>query len=329
MKHVTNVSILWSIFVMCVIVACSTMRTPHEGPSSDSKGRWSAKTPMPTQISEVTVAAANNKIYVIGGSTKELVDHRQNLEYDIANDSWRERAPLPRGLTHAGATSLKGKIYVVGAFTASGHGDAVNLVYEYDPATDSWRTLAPLKSPRGSVGVTVLNGKIHAIGGRGVDKVTVTTHEVYDPASGKWSELAPLPKARDHLAVVAGDAFIHAIGGRLNASTEKVDLHDIYNPATNSWQAGPPLPTARSGVAGALYQGKIFVAGGECRDKRTYPENEAFDLKSGRWTSYTPMVMGRHGFGAVTVGRNLYFAGGAVECGGGQRSDELLVFNLP
>ena len=91
----------------------------------------------------------------------------------------------------------------------------------------------------------------------------------------------------------------------------------------------PPLPTARSGVAGALYQGKIFVAGGECRDKRTYPENEAFDLKSGRWTSYTPMVMGRHGFGAVTVGRNLYFAGGAVECGGGQRSDELLVFNLP
>jgi hypothetical protein len=330
MKRVTIVSIVSSILVTFVIVACSMMTTTsQQSPSSDSTGRWSAKTPMPIQISEVTVAAANNKIYVIGGSTKELVDHRQNLEYDIATDRWRQRAPLPRGLTHAGATSLNGKIYVVGAFTASGHGNAVNLVYEYDPAKDAWNTLAPLKNPRGSVGVTVLNGKIHAIGGRGLDKVTVTTHEVYDSASGKWTELAPLPKARDHLAVVAGDAFVHAIGGRLNASSENVDLHDIYNPKTNAWHAGPPLPTARSAVAGALYRGKIFVAGGECRDKRTFPENEAFDLKTGRWISFTPMVMGRHGFGAVTVGRNLYFVGGAVECGGGGRSDELLVFTLP
>jgi hypothetical protein len=62
MKHVTIVSILWSIFVMCVIVACSTMRAAHEGPPFDSKGRWSAKARMPIQISEVTVAAANNKI---------------------------------------------------------------------------------------------------------------------------------------------------------------------------------------------------------------------------------------------------------------------------
>jgi N-acetylneuraminic acid mutarotase len=49
-------------------------------------------------------------------------------------------------MTHAAATGLNGKVYVVGAFTASGHGNAVNLVYDYDPATDAWRTLAPLKS---------------------------------------------------------------------------------------------------------------------------------------------------------------------------------------
>lgn len=140
---------------------------------------------MPIEISEVTVAAVNNKIYVIGGSTADRVDHQLNHEYDIATDRWRARAPLPRGLTHAAAAGLNGKIYVVGAFTATGHGGAVNLVYEYDPAADAWRTLAPLKNPRGSVGVTVLNGKIHAVGGCGLDKVTVTTHEVLDPAGGK------------------------------------------------------------------------------------------------------------------------------------------------
>ena len=83
---------------------------------------------MPIQIGEVTVATANGKIYAIGGSTADIVDQRLNQEYDIATDRWRERAPLPRGMTHAAATSLNGKIYVVGAFTASGHGNAVNLV---------------------------------------------------------------------------------------------------------------------------------------------------------------------------------------------------------
>ena len=100
---------------------------------------------MAIQIGEVTVATANSKIYVIGGSTADVVDQKLNQEYDVAKDSWRNRAPLPRGMTHAAATSLNGKIYVVGAFTASGHGNAVNLVYEYDPALDAWRTLAPLK----------------------------------------------------------------------------------------------------------------------------------------------------------------------------------------
>ena len=79
---------------------------------------------------------------------------------------------------------MNGKVFVVGGFTRNVHMGALDVAFEYNPASDSWRTLAPLKSPRGSVGVTALNGKIHAIGGRGVDTVTVATHEVYDPATG-------------------------------------------------------------------------------------------------------------------------------------------------
>ena len=312
-----------------LFIACSSGVRPQSSQSIVPSGSWSRRAPLPISISEVAVAATDGKIYVIGGSTPERVDQPTNYEYDIASNTWRERAPLPRGLTHAAAVSLRGKIYVVGGFTASGHGGAVDLVFEYDPATDSWRSRAPLNSPRGSVGVTVLDGKIHAIGGRGVDRVTVATHEVYDPATDRWGLLAQLPKARDHLAVVAGDAFIHVIGGRLNSSAENVDLHDIYNPATDSWHSGPPLPTPRSSVAAALYQGKIFVVGGECLNKRTYPQNEAFDLKSGSWSSFAPLAIGRHGFGAAAVGRNLYFAAGATECGGGERTNELLAFSLP
>jgi hypothetical protein len=49
------------------------------------------------------------------------------------------------------------------------------------------------------------------------------------------------------------------------------------------------MPTARSGVAGALYQDKIFVAGGECRDKKTFPEFEGYDVKTSRWASFAPL----------------------------------------
>jgi hypothetical protein len=63
---------------------------------------------MPIEISEVAVVAADNKIYVIGGSTRDRVDQQVVLQYDTASDGWRERAPLSRGLTHAGATTLKG-----------------------------------------------------------------------------------------------------------------------------------------------------------------------------------------------------------------------------
>ena len=76
-------------------------------------------------------------------------------------------------------------------------------------------------------------------------------------------------------------------------------------------------------------RGKIFVAGGECRDKQTYPEFEGYDVKTGGWAPFAPLPAGRHGFGAATVGRFIYFAGGALGCGGNGRSDELLVFNLP
>jgi hypothetical protein len=54
------------------------------------------------------------------------------------------------------------------------------------------------------------------------------------------------------------------------------------------YHAGPALPTARSGIAGVLDQDFIIVAAGERRDKKTFLELEAHDLKIGRWVSLAP-----------------------------------------
>ena len=90
-----------------------------------------------------------------------------------------------------------------------------------------------------------------------------------------------------------------------------------------------PLPIPRSGVASVLYRGMILVLGGELPPDHTFPDNEAYDPKTDRWTTLAPMPAGRHGFGAGVVGDNVYFVGGALKPGGGGVTDQLIMFHLP
>ena len=94
------------------------------------------------------------------------------------------------------------------------------------------------------------------------------------------------------------------------------------------YHAGPALPTARSGIAGVLDHDFIIVAAGECRDKKTFPELEAYDLKIGRWVSLAPLPVGGHGLGRVVVGNTLYLPP-VVSNGAAGRSIELSMLRLP
>jgi N-acetylneuraminic acid mutarotase len=296
--------------------------------AADPPGAWSIKSHLPEPRGETAVAAANGKLYVLGGATLDRESSPLAEEYDLLTDQWRVLAPIPRATSHPGVAALNGKLYVVGGFTANVHSGALDTVFEYDPATGAWRSLAPLAKPRGSVGVAPLNGKLHAVGGRGLDRVTVATHEIFDPASGKWSPAAPLPAARDHLAVVAAAGKLHVIGGRTNNNTtDNTARHDVYDPATDRWSKAAPMPTARSAPGATLVNDQILVVGGECDRGRTFNQNEAYDIKADRWVTLASPV-GRHGFGGASLGDGVYFAGGNKGCGGGDMTDELLLFRL-
>jgi N-acetylneuraminic acid mutarotase len=296
---------------------------------SASGGTWSTKSLMAGQHNEVAVATVGGKIYAISGSNRTDYQLPGVEEYDPATDRWRARAAIPRGVNHASAAVVNGKIYVVGGFTKRQHGDPVTQVLEYDPAADSWRSAGAMKVSLGSVSAVVLDGKIHVIGGRGADLKTVASHDIYDPASNTWSTGAPLPQALDHIMTVVADGKIHAIGGRTIESSDFVNTHSIYDPKANAWTAGPPLPTPRSNGAGVLYKGMIVVAGGEGGPTGVFDENEAFDLKSGKWSPLTKLPAGLHGVSAAVVGDTAYFVGGSLGNGSGAATDQLLAFRLP
>ncbi len=161
--------------------------------AADPSGTWSVAAHLPQPRGETAMAALNGKLYVLGGYTPGNEASPLAEEYDPTSKAWRVLPPIPRTVSHPGVAALDGKLYVVGGFTANVHAGAIDSAFVYDPATNAWRALSPMTKPRGSVAVAALDGKLHALGGRGLDKVTVATHEVYDPETGKWSFVAPLP----------------------------------------------------------------------------------------------------------------------------------------
>ena len=129
--------------------------------------------PMPSERSEVAVAAVEGRIYVVGG-----FDGQTELEvYDPTADRWTRGAPFPRPLHHAAAAGLDGKLLVIGGYIDGW--TASDTVYEYDPATDRWQTRASMPTPRGALAAAVIDGKIHAVGGVGRDRRNTGAHEVY------------------------------------------------------------------------------------------------------------------------------------------------------
>jgi len=293
------------------------------------------KAPLPTKRFEVGAVAVGGKFFVLAGESNGEQATTLNTEYDPVTNRWHELAPIPHVTSHPGVAAGNAKIYVLGGFTGVPHTGAMDIAFEYDIAKDKWSALPPLSSPRASVGTAFVDGKLHAVSGRGLDQVTVNTHEVYDPATGKWSKAAPLPTARDHAGVIAIEGKIHVIGGRTAGYTDLVTRHDVYDPKTDTWKSSAPLPTARSGGAIVYYHGLILYVGGECKHPKAggggegYTENEAYDPKSDKWMTLAPIPEMRNGFGAGALGEHAYFAGGAIGCGGAPTSDGLFMFTLP
>lgn len=287
-------------------------------------GTWATGAPAPTKRTEVAVAAAGGRIYVIGGfeepglgNLARLTVSRTVEAYDPATDRWTVAAELPAALHHAGAGSAGGRVYVIGGFHASLFSvwKPVASVYIYEPRSDRWSEGAPMPTPRGALAVAEHGGKLYAIGGYGKDGNTAAV-EVYDPATNVWTARAPLATARDHLAAASAGGRIYAIGGRLDLNYGRnLGVTEVYDPAVDRWAGAAALPTPRSGIAAAALGRRIYVFGGEA-PAGTFRANEAYSLDSDRWSALAPMPTGRHGLGAAVVQDRIYVLSGGLTPGG-------------
>jgi len=310
-------------------------------PAAEAQGKWERLAPFPEPAEEILGAAAGGKMYVFAGLIPLWKPMGLVYEYDPATDHWTKKKPMALPSHHVALTEYHGKIYAFGGFVYPQAGPPawvpINNSWEYDPAADTWKALAPMPTKRGSPVAAVVGDKIYVIGGAGnipgstetkidpsTPQMVFGTVEEYDPEKNSWRERSPMPTPRNHTAAGVGNGKIYVVGGRVGAAfiglASDISVVEEYDPATDKWSAPRSrMPTARSAMGAGVFNGRMYVAGGEFQDPHmmaTFRALEAYDPASNSWSILPSMPVSRHGLAAGVIGNRLILVGGDVQSSG-------------
>ena len=310
-------------------------------PCALAQAKWEKLAPFPDPAEEILGAAANGKMYVFAGLIPFWKPKGIVYEYDPPTDHWTKKQPMALPSHHVAFTEYHGKIYAFGGFVYPTSGPAawvpINNAWEYDPAADTWKALAPMPSKRGSPVAAVVGDKIYVIGGVGLaagasedflgfktPQGVVGTVEEFDPAKNTWRERSPMPTPRNHTAAGAINGKIYVVGGRVGAAfiglASDISVVEEYDPATDKWGAPRSrMPTARSALGSGVYNGRMYIAGGEFQDPHmmaTFRSVEAYEPATDTWSIMPPMPVSRHGLAAGMIGNKLILVGGDIQSSG-------------
>jgi len=310
--------------------------------AAHAQGKWTKLAPFPEPTEELLGASAGGKLYVFCGLAPGWKPMGLVYEYDPASDKWTKKNPMPLLSHHVAFTEYRGKIYAFGGFVYPQSGPAawvpIDNAWEYDPAADRWKALAPMPTKRGSPVAAVAGDRIYVIGGAALPPgskdtailpsrphMSVGTVEEYDPAANTWRVRTSMPTPRNHAVAGAVNSKIYVIGGRTGAAfissgSSNVDVVEEYDPVADAWgSARARMPSARSAMAGGVYEGRIYVTGGEGQDAQrmyTFRALEAYDPASNTWTVLPSMPVSRHGLAGGVVGNRLHMVSGDVQSAG-------------
>jgi len=280
-------------------------------------GEWAKKADMPTARVDISSAAVNGKIYVIGGSAFNDGPGLSVVEeYNTTTDTWTKKADMPTARVIPSSVTVKGKIYTIGG-TKLDKPDYTGLptVEVYDPTTDTWTRKADMPTPRWALSASVVNGKIYAIGGcLRAPNVTVTTAAVeeYNPETDTWTKKADMPttpRLYHSSSVVNGKIYV--IGGTSNLGKNKFSFVEEYDPVTDTWTRKTDMPTARVWHCTSAYGGKIYAFGGFI-DLVGLTIVEEYNPGTDTWRRVADMPTGRQLLTACEANGKIYVIGGAI-----------------
>ncbi|XP_066522562.1 kelch-like protein 30 isoform X2 [Hoplias malabaricus] len=197
------------------------------------EGRWVTVAPMLRPRTNHSSAALNGEIYVIGGTTMDVVEVEH---YDPYSDSWALMAPALKYVTNFTATACLGKLYVIGSCAVKYNALTLQC---YNPVIDGWSIICSpfipkyLSSPRS----VSMDGVIYLIADN-TKKVYL-----YDPDANIWQKIQFLHKLHENGGLIVLGEQLYVTGGHWKGMEGDYSVEvEVYNRAANLWKVECFLP---------------------------------------------------------------------------------------
>lgn len=311
------------LLMLSLIVSCKGYK--HD--TSNHQKTWNqviaSDNSAPIARHEAAFVNVGEKFYLLGGRGIRSVSI-----FDTKTQEWTLGEKPPIEFHHFQPIVFNDTIYIIGALTGKYPAETpVENVYMYHTTTNTWTKgdQIPKDRLRGSTGNVVKDGVIYI--SCGISNGHISGHkkwlDSYNLKTRVWHVLPDAPRARDHFQAVEHDNKIYVLAGRLSKAPdatfkETIGEVDVYDIKKNEWiTLEKEIPTKRAGNIALLYNDDVLVIGGESiNQEKAHNDVEALNTKNHTWRSYTPLLQGRHGTGAVFFNNSIYIASGCGNRGG-------------
>src|SRR5437762_2983369 len=170
---------------------------------------------------------------------------------------------------------------------------------------------------------------LYVAGGQTADMVPTLYDQVsrYDYTTNTWSNVAPLPVPLGQASIGAWNGKIYVAGGFIGGSSVTNALR-IYDIATNTWSSGANMPISPGveAAAGAVWQGKFYVMGGD-DFTNSLNTNFIYDIATNTWTTGAPLPDFRTNTYGTAYGAGVIYVYGGVSLPGFTTTDTLLLYD--
>ena len=269
---------------------------------------WQIEKPMPTARSGAASVVLNDKIYVMGGTTRHgYTDYATNILeiYDPTTNTWTTGTPMLKKIHRFSSVTVNNKIYVFGGLDSTETDGRSSKVQIYDLNTNTWSMGASMSTPRvDSVSVAV-NNKIYVLGGSNNERLNRL--DIYDPLTDSWTTGASMPTTRNSTAASSIGTNIYVYGGSSRSNFQ--DNVEVYNTETNTWTTKGALSTSRQHMASTVVGSKIYAIGGTSSSDIT-KTLEIYDTETDSWSTGASISEARIFSTAPFIGNKIYIVGG-------------------